>query len=404
MPTTQEKAVYSNAWILLLASLTALGPLSIDMYLPALPQMADDFGVSTQMVANSLPAYFLGLAIGQLIYGPVSDRIGRKKPLYFGLSLYIIASLLCVFANSEWSLIAARVLQALGGCVGVVIARAAIRDRLDMQASAQAFASMMIVTTIAPIIAPSLGALVLSFSSWHSIFAFLMVVGLGSLCCVHFFFEETLDPKRRLKLNFNQVLNLYGAILQDSSFRRPMFVGCFAGAVLFCYISASAAILMDGYGLNQQVFAYAFGANAVGIMLFSTLNKRLAQKLSVFQRLKLGSFLQLAGVGLLLVAGSMTHAPLYIVCAGMFLAVAAIGFTGPNAMAIAMSEQGARAGTASAIMGSMQFGCGLLCGVILNFLLWSVLLNMAIVMAIFVALALYYVFKLEHEKAYKLKS
>ena len=399
MSTTQEKAVYSNAWILLLASLTALGPLSIDMYLPALPQMANDFGVSTQMVANSLPAYFLGLAIGQLIYGPVSDRIGRKKPLYFGLSLYIIASLLCVFANSEWSLIAARVLQALGGCVGVVIARAAIRDRLDMQASAQAFASMMIVTTIAPIIAPSLGALVLSFSSWHSIFGFLMVVGLGSLCCVHFFFEETLDPKRRLKLNFNQVLNLYGAILQDSSFRRPMFVGCFAGAVLFCYISASAAILMDGYGLNQQVFAYAFGANAVGIMLFSTLNKRLAQKLSVFQRLKLGSFLQLAGVGLLLVAGSMTHAPLYIVCAGMFLAVAAIGFTGPNAMAIAMSEQGARAGTASAIMGSMQFGCGLLCGVILNFLLWSVLLNMAIVMAIFVALALYYVFKLEHEKA-----
>lgn len=304
-----------------------------------------------------------------------------------------------MFANSEWSLIAARVLQALGGCVGVVIARAAIRDRLDMQASAQAFASMMIVTTIAPIIAPSLGALVLSFSSWHSIFAFLMVVGLGSLCCVHFFFEETLDPKRRLKLNFNQVLNLYGAILQDSSFRRPMFVGCFAGAVLFCYISASAAILMDGYGLSQQVFAYAFGANAVGIMLFSTLNKRLVQRLSVFQRLKLGSFLQLAGVGLLLVAGSMTHAPLYIVCAGMFLAVAAIGFTGPNAMAIAMSEQGARAGTASAIMGSMQFGCGLLCGVILNFLLWSALLNMAIVMAIFVALALYYVFKLEHEKS-----
>lgn len=136
MSTTQEKAVYSNAWILLLASLTALGPLSIDMYLPALPQMANDFGVSTQMVANSLPAYFLGLAIGQLIYGPVSDRIGRKKPLYFGLSLYIIASLLCVFANSEWSLIAARVLQALGGCVGVVIARAAIRDRLDMQAKA----------------------------------------------------------------------------------------------------------------------------------------------------------------------------------------------------------------------------------------------------------------------------
>ena len=145
-----------------------------------------------------------------------------------------------MFANSEWSLIAARVLQALGGCVGVVIARAAIRDRLDMQASAQAFASMMIVTTIAPIIAPSLGALVLSFSSWHSIFAFLMVVGLGSLCCVHFFFEETLDPKRRLKLNFNQVLNLYGAILQDSSFRRR----CLLDALLGLYSFAISVLLL----------------------------------------------------------------------------------------------------------------------------------------------------------------
>ncbi len=136
---------YSIGWIMLLALLTALGPLSIDMYLPALPQMAHDFGVSTQMVANTLPAYFFGLAIGQLVYGPLSDRIGRKKPLYFGLALYAVASLFCVLATNEWSLIAARILQALGGCVGVVMARAAIRDRLDVQGSAQAFSSMMIV-------------------------------------------------------------------------------------------------------------------------------------------------------------------------------------------------------------------------------------------------------------------
>lgn len=130
---------YSKPWILLLALLTSLGPLSIDMYLPALPEMAMDLGVSTQMISNTLPAYFLGLALGQLIYGPVSDRIGRKKPLYFGLSLYVVASLMCYFAQNEWSLIAARILQALGGCVGVVIARATIRDRLDVQSSAQAF-------------------------------------------------------------------------------------------------------------------------------------------------------------------------------------------------------------------------------------------------------------------------
>ena len=129
MSAQQSTQHYSTAWIMLLALLTSLGPLSIDMYLPALPQMAQDFGVSTQMVANTLPAYFLGLALGQLLYGPLSDRIGRKTPLYFGLSLYIVASALCIFASNEWSLIAARILQAVGGCVGVVIARAAIRDR-----------------------------------------------------------------------------------------------------------------------------------------------------------------------------------------------------------------------------------------------------------------------------------
>lgn len=181
---------YAMSWIILLASLTALGPLSIDMYLSALPEMAADFGVSTQMVSNSLPAYFLGLAVGQLLYGPISDRIGRKPPLYFGLCLYILASLLCMFAQNEWSLIAARVLQALGGCVGVVVARATIRDRLDMQAAAQAFASMMIVTTIAPIIAPSLGAWVLMFFEWNIIFLVLMGCGLFSLICVHFSFRK----------------------------------------------------------------------------------------------------------------------------------------------------------------------------------------------------------------------
>ena len=393
MPTTQEKAVYSNAWILLLASLTALGPLSIDMYLPALPQMADDFGVSTQMVANSLPAYFLGLAIGQLIYGPVSDRIGRKKPLYFGLSLYIIASLLCVFANSEWSLIAARVLQALGGCVGVVIARAAIRDRLDMHASAQAFASMMIVMGIAPVMAPALGAWLLIYFEWHAIFVALALIGVICCICVALFFKETLQPERRLKLSARQVLSLYKTIFQDKSFRGPMVIGCFTGAVLFCYISSAASVLIDQYHLSQQHFAYAFGFNAVGITLFSSINKRLARNMSIIQRLKLGGILQLMGVFILLGAGLYDDTALAIVMSGLFLAVSGIGFTGPNAMALAMAEQGSRAGTASAIMGSMQFACGLVGGLILNFLFWSPLLNMALVMLFFIVIGVASIFK-----------
>ena len=389
MKSVESQKEFSQRWIVLLALLTALGPLSIDMYLPALPQMADDFGVTTQQVANSLPAYFLGLAIGQLIYGPVSDRIGRKTPLYFGLVLYICASFLCVFAKSEWSLIAARVLQALGGCVGVVIARAAIRDRLSMQASAQAFASMMIVTTIAPIIAPTLGAWVLQVFEWQYIFAVFVLVGIFCLFCVHFFFQETLPVERRLKLSLKQVLGLYSAILQDETFRKPMLTGCFSGAILFCYISGSSAILMDGYGLSQQQFAYVFGANALGIMVFSTLNKKLANRLDVRHRLHLGNALQLCGVLILLAAGLFNLSSIIVVMLGMFLCVASIGFTGPNAMALAMSEQGSRAGTASAIMGSMQFACGLMAGVFLNFLVWSALINMALIMLLFVVIAMF---------------
>lgn len=386
---------YAMSWIVLLAALSALGPLSIDMYLSALPAMAADFGVSTQMVSNSLPAYFFGLAVGQLIYGPISDRIGRKPPLYFGLCLYIVASLLCVFAQDEWSLIAARILQALGGCVGVVMARAAIRDRLDMHSAAQAFASMMIVTAIAPILAPSLGAWVLMFYEWNVIFLVLMGCGLLSLACVHFLFKETLEPERRLKLNFQQVLSLYRSIFQDQSFRHPLYAGCFSSAVMFCYISASSAILMDRYQLTEQQFAYAFGANAVGIMLFSTLNKRLAGRFSILQRLKIGIVLQLVGVFVLVLLGYLDVDAIALVLLGMFVVVASIGFTGPNAMALAMAKQGARAGTASAIMGSMQFVCGLLGGLLLNFLVWNALLNMALIMLVFVCIAVWAICQLE---------
>ncbi|AQZ83006.1 Bcr/CflA family drug resistance efflux transporter [Acinetobacter calcoaceticus] len=374
---------YSIGWIMLLALLTALGPLSIDMYLPALPQMAHDFGVSTQMVANTLPAYFFGLAVGQLVYGPLSDRIGRKKPLYFGLALYAVASLFCVLATNEWGLIAARILQALGGCVGVVMARAAIRDRLDVQGSAQAFSSMMIVMGLAPILAPMIGAWILIWFPWQAIFIALSIVGAICWLCVHFFFKETLAIDKRLKLSPYQVVTLYGAIFKDASFRLPMFAGCLTGAALFCYISSAPAVFMDQYGLNQQEFAYAFGLNAFGIMLMSSLNKHLTSRVEITKRLKAGSLVQVTGALIVFIAGLIPAAPLWLVMLGLFLAISGIGLTGPNAMALAMSKQGARAGTASAIMGSMQFACGLLGGVLLNFLIWSASLNMGVMMVLF---------------------
>ncbi|OTG65572.1 multidrug effflux MFS transporter [Acinetobacter silvestris] len=388
---------YSTGWIMLLALFTSLGPLSIDMYLPALPQMAQDFEVSTPMVANTLPAYFLGLAVGQLIYGPISDRIGRKKPLYFGMALFAVASLLCLLASDVWSLIAARILQALGGCVGVVMARAAIRDRLDIHHSAQAFASMMIVMGIAPILAPTIGAWILYFFDWYAVFVTLFLIGVICLLCVHFFFKETLTPERRLKLTFKQVFILYSAILKDKSFRLPMMAGCFTGAALFCYISSASAILMDQYHLSQQQFAYAFGFNASGIILLSAMNKRLAHKLTIIQRLKLGGCIQVFGALIIVLAGLLNEAPFVMLMCGLFCTVSGIGFTGPNAMALAMSQQGARAGTASALMGSGQFACGLLGGVVLNILVWSALLNMGILMLLFTSTGLFVIVKLAQQ-------
>ncbi|MBP7880523.1 multidrug effflux MFS transporter [Acinetobacter sp. NIPH 1852] len=388
-----QKRQYSTAWIMLLALLTALGPLSIDMYLPALPQMADEFGVSTQMVANSLPAYFLGLAIGQLFYGPISDRIGRKTPLYFGLALYAIASLACVLVTNEWSLIAARIFQALGGCVGVVIARAAIRDRLDVAGSAQAFSSMMIVMGLAPILSPIFGAWILIFFPWQVIFVCLAIIGVICWLCVHFFFTESLPVERRLKLSVYQVTTLYAAILKDESFRVPMLAGCLTGAALFCYISSASAVFMGQYGLSQQQFSYAFALNAAGIMLMSSLNKHLNTRMGIFPRLRLGGSIQCFGALIVVSAGLMVNAPLWFLMVGLFLVVSGIGLTGPNAMALAMSQQGARAGTASAIMGSTQFAFGLLGGVILNFLIWKASLNMGLMMLMFTSVGLLMIFK-----------
>lgn len=387
MQVTAYSNPYRKSWILLLAVLTAIAPLSTDMYLPALPDMAQGFNVSTILAANSLPAYFLGLAIGQLIYGPISDRIGRKIPLIFGLSLHIIASILCIYADSLGTLLIVRVLQALGSCVGLVLARAAIRDVLDTASAAKAFASMMIVMGIAPVIAPTLGAWLLIFFPWQSIFVALTALGIVSLIWVLLQFKETLPAERRLKLSFMQAGQLYVHIAQDRSYIYPMLAGCFSFGILFCYINAASAVLMDQYHFSQQQFAYVFGLNAVGTVLLSSMNHKLEKKHSVAQRLKMGGAVQAFGVVILLLAFIFSAFELPLMLVGLFLAVAGIGLTAPNSTALAMSQQGRQAGSASALMGSLQFGFGLFSGVLLNVLLWTAQINMTLSMLFFVVCA-----------------
>lgn len=374
-------------WIALLGLLTALAPLSIDMYLPALPQIASSLSVSTSLVSNTVPAYFFGLAIGQLIYGPISDRIGRKTPLYAGLSIFVVASILCAFANQVELLIAARVLQALGGCVGIVVARAAIRDRLSPAESAQAYSLLILVMGLAPILAPLMGSVLLEWVGWRGIFAVLAIFGIFCLAMIYSRFEETLPEASRRHLTFPQIFTTYWDLLKDHRFRTPALAGGALMAVMYCYISASSALFIDHFKVTPQQFSLIFGFNAAGLIALSQLNGFLVKKVGLLPLLNLGASMQLFGVVLLLSFDMSGHTTLALTMLALFFIVSGIGFTAPNSTAIALASQGHRAGMASALLGAIQFGCGLLAGAMVFVLPFELLRSMSLIMLFLVVFA-----------------
>jgi len=329
------------AWIMMLGLIVAVGPLSIDMYLPALPVMADSFGVSTAFMANSVPAYFVGLVFGQLFYGPFSDRVGRVKPLYFGMTLYIIASIICATTNNEYVLFAGRTLQALGACVGAVVTRAAIRDRLSAKQTAKAFSIMILVMGLAPILAPSLGALFLQFFNWHSIFWFLAAFGTLNLILTKFFFFETLTEENRNVRPAKEVLSQYWDLLKDPTFNYPAIGGGLLMGAMFVYISAASELLMDTYGISSTHFGWIFGMNAAGFVALTQINQLLINRFRILSLLRFGAVMQVvASAGLFILGlsfGSDAWLPLVLVC--IFFCIAGLGLTQPNASAIALAFQ-----------------------------------------------------------------
>lgn len=350
-----DKDSYSLMWITTLGLLTLLGPMSIDMYLPALPAIATQFTVSTSAISTSLPAYFLGLAIGQLIYGPISDHFGRKPPLYFGLTLFTVASVLCALTTQLEQLLLLRVVQALGGCVGMAMVRAAIRDRLSPLQSAKALSNMMLIMGIAPIIAPLIGGWLLVTLGWQSIFIFLACCGLASILLVHFKFDETLDIQQRPPLSLGHAFSNYAKILQDRSFLIPTLAGSLSYAAFFSYISAAPAILIDQFKIQPQFFGWYFGANAIGLIVFSQLNVRLVGHYRLARILSLGILIQfISGIWLLLWQ-YVEQINQTIIMLGLFGIVASIGLVSANSNALAMLQQGKLAGSASALQGALQF-------------------------------------------------
>ncbi len=354
-------------WLLLLGSLIAIGPLSIDMYLPAFPVMAADLGAEPGTVELTLASFFVGLALGQLFYGPFSDRFGRRPPLLVGLAVFTLASLGCALAGNVETLAAWRFLAALGGCAGMVITRAVVRDRCTAREAARAFSMLILVMGLAPILAPLLGGWVVTHLGWRAIFHLLAGFGALAFLAVWLGLPETHDTRHEPPLRLGPVLADYASLLASPSFLGYTLVGGLAFAGMFAYIAGSPFVLIQLHGLPTDAFGWVFGANALGFVLLSQINARLLKTRPLTAILARGVALPaLAGLGLALcaLAGWL---PLPLVLAGFFLYVASLGFIGPNAAAAALATHGQMAGKASALMGSLQFALATLTGSLVGF-------------------------------------
>jgi DHA1 family bicyclomycin/chloramphenicol resistance-like MFS transporter len=344
-------------WLVLLGAMTAIAPFAVDMYLPGFSVIQRGLGAEPGGMELTLASFFIGMAIGQLFYGPISDRFGRKKPLYAGLALFVLASVACAYADNIRQLIAWRFLEALGGCAGLVIARAVIRDRCNVQDAGRAFSMLMLVFGLAPILAPMAGSWVLALFGWQAIFMFLALFGLGCMIAMHFTLSETHDPASAQPLRLGRTLAEYGHLLRHRAFMGYTLSSGLVIAAMFAYIAGSPFVLIDLYGLDPHQYSWVFGTNACGMIAGSQVNAYLLRRtpLTALYRAQLWAPL-LIGAALLLVVATES-APLPVLLAGLFLFIAGTGFIMPNSGAAALGTQSRTiAGTASALMGGLQFG------------------------------------------------
>lgn len=375
----------------------AIGPLAIDMYLPALPKMADEFGVSVSEISKSVPFYFVGLVFGQLFYGPFSDRVGRVLPMYIGMTVFVLASVVCATATSETMLFIARTVQALGACVTAVVTRAAIRDTLNPVQSARAFSLMVLVMGLAPILAPSLGAMILKFADWHALFWFLACYGVLNIILTKLFLKETLTPQNRNTAPISQTFSAYIDLVKDKTFIIPALAGGLLQGAFFIYLSISSELFMVGYGLSERQFAIAFGANAFGFVALTQVNQFLTSKFRLVQLLRFGALMQLVSGACLLALGLAFGAQAYfwLVFIAIFCCIAGLGLTQPNAGAIALAYQKKRAGLASALQGSFQFSVGIFGGLLLSLFDVSPVVKLGMVVTVLVAIGTFLVYQLD---------
>lgn len=373
---TRQIARQRLVYALVLGLLASLGPLCIDLYLPALPEMAGELNTSTSTAQLSLTAGLLGLGVGQLIFGPYSDKLGRMRPLLLSLALLLVASLWCALAPNIDQLLIARLLQGLAGAGGAVISRAIARDLYSGHELTRFFALLMLVNGLAPIIAPVLGGAMLQFMDWRGIFGVLAAIAVLLFTLASLKLHESLPAERRSKGGILAMLQSLGGLLTQRQFMGLCLTQGFVMAGMFAYIGASPFVLQQIYGLSPQMFSLCFAVNGVGLIISAQVASRLSMHFGERKVLKGG--LTLAAVSsLLLLLAAALHAPLGLLMVPLFFSVAVIGIVGPTASSLAMQSQGDKAGSASALIGVSMFALGA-CSVPLTGLVGTSSVSMAL--------------------------
>ena len=347
---------------LILGALTAIGPLAIDMYLPALPTIAREFRVDASVVQSSLAAYFIGIAIGQAFYGPLSDRLGRKPILYLGLALFMISSIGCALADSVDALIAFRFLQALGGCAPIVIPRAIVRDHFDQAGSVRMLSVLMLVMGLAPILAPLIGGQLLIHFGWRAVFWLLTAYAAAWLTVVATMLPESLPPTRRLRHPIHEVLGVYWRLARDRRFMGHALAGAMIFAGLLAYISGSPVVFIELFHVPPEQFGFFFGINAVGIIVASQINRWLVGRVETHRIVKTVLVVAMTAGAVLVIDAYSGFGGFPGILVPLFCYIACHGFVLPNTTALAMSPHGSVAGSASALLGTLQFVLGAIAG------------------------------------------
>jgi DHA1 family bicyclomycin/chloramphenicol resistance-like MFS transporter len=375
--------------VIVMGLMVAVGPFSIDMYLPAFQVIANQFNTTISNVALSMASYFVGMAAGQLLYGPLLDRYGRKPPLYAGLIVYVIASVACIMSTSVNQLIAFRLVQAIGGCSASVAAFAMVRDIFPVKDNARIFSSLMLVISASPVIAPSLGGFASIAWGWQSVFVILIIITLLILVLVFFTLPESKGPDPGYSLMPRNILRSFGEVFREPQFFTYAFAGGIAFSGLFVFISSSPFLYMKLYGLNETQYAGMFAILVGGLIIASQWNRLLLRKFSSETLISRSIITQLVVASLLLLVTLWNPAQIfYLQTVLVFVFLATVGIVLPNSSALTLAPFSSNTGTASSMLGVLQLGFGAVASFIASLLSTDSSLPMAVTMFVCSSLAL----------------